>query len=747
MVMIKNLINRYKTFIKYIISAGISFAVDLILFTIFSKIFKLAIGSYGIIAGTITARIISSFINYNINRNNVFKNEDDSKKFDSASLTKYIILVIVQMLVSSFSVFTLYNATKINETLIKIPVECILFLVNYFVQKLFIFNKKKFSIPKYLYKYIYLVLSIITSFSLLVELDYKKIIVMSRHNTAFLTYLILGIFLYVFYKKYLLQTKKRTSFKVISIIFTLLLIFGYSFDLTDSAKLVYGKSVFVLISIVKFVGLYAFINLSLNLIYEYIQKLKIPTLKKNKIVETFDKHPFIFSIVVMLICYLPYIIAFYPAIMGYDPANQIKEVLGLHTRYMDSVVLIDPNVTITNFNPVIHTLLLGNLFKLGTNLGNVNFGLFLYSIIQISIVILTLAYSIKFLKREKVPNAILFIILAIYSLVPIYPFYSLSTNKDTFFSMLILLYILKLYDLIKYKYDFKNVILMILICIFLFLFRNNGIYTIFLSLPIFFIVLKEKRKEIFVTLLVVLSAYLGYNKIVLPYFHITGTSIREVLSIPFQQTAALIQKDENIITDEDKQIISNILDYDTIKEKYNPELADKVKNTFNPNYTDEDLKSYFNVWFKYLFKRPLIYIDATINNMYGYFYPNTSAWYLYYTYNTKLKEAGYDYHYNSLEFFRNILSGYGEAFQRIPILSLFVNIGFTVWVYIYLIGYLITSKNKKFILLLLPALSLILVCVASPANTYFRYAMPYIMSLPLILALLYVNRNLENEDI
>lgn len=58
----------------------------------------------------------------------------------------------------------------------------------------------------------------------------------------------------------------------------------------------------------------------------------------------------------------------------------------------------------------------------------------------------------------------------------------------------------------------------------------------------------------------------------------------------------------------------------------------------------------------------------------------------------------------------------------------------------YLVISLIISRNKKFILILLPALSLILVCIASPANAYFRYALPYIMTLPLVLSLLYVNR-------
>ena len=136
-----NLFRKYQTFIKYVISAGISFIIDLTLFTLFNYLLKDAIAAFSIIAATILARIISSFINYLMNRNGVFKK--NTKKIDSGTLIKYYILVIIQMCVSAFLVFAIYKITNLNETLIKIPVEIILFMINYFVQKHFIFCNKK----------------------------------------------------------------------------------------------------------------------------------------------------------------------------------------------------------------------------------------------------------------------------------------------------------------------------------------------------------------------------------------------------------------------------------------------------------------------------------------------------------------------------------------------------------------------------------------------------------------------------
>ena len=135
------LIKQYQTFIKYMISAGISFILDLGLFTLFNILLKTNLSSKSILVATILARAISSFINYLLNRNRVFKQNE--KGIDKITLIKYYLLVVIQMCVSAISVYLLFNLTNINETLIKIPVEIILFMINYFVQKHFIFYNKK----------------------------------------------------------------------------------------------------------------------------------------------------------------------------------------------------------------------------------------------------------------------------------------------------------------------------------------------------------------------------------------------------------------------------------------------------------------------------------------------------------------------------------------------------------------------------------------------------------------------------
>ena len=314
----------------------------------------------------------------------------------------------------------------------------------------------------------------------------------------------------------------------------------------------------------------------------------------------------------------------------------------------------------------------------------------------------------------------------------------MTAVKDVIFSSLIVLYVIKLYNLLKNEQTIKDYIILGLIILLVTLFRNNGIYTIVLSFPALFFILSKSRKPLIIVFFVNVLFYIAYNNVLLPYFKIPNTSIREALSIPFQQTARYVKYHGDDVTEEERKIIDHILEYDTLAENYQPDLSDPVKNKYNKYTTREELKQYFNVWFKMFFRHPSAYFDATISNVYGYFYPNTSRWYIYYRMNPNMVKDGFDYHYiDSLEFGRNILIGIGEAFPYVPIVGLIVNIGVIVWIYLLILVILIVNKNSKYITVILPALSIILACVAGPVNTYFRYILPILFALPPTVSLLY----------
>ena len=219
------------------------------------------------------------------------------------------------------------------------------------------------------------------------------------------------------------------------------------------------------------------------------------------------------------------------------------------------------------------------------------------------------------------------------------------------------------------------------------------------------------------------------------YYKITNGSIREVLSVPFQQTARYVKEHKKEVTKKEKFIIDKLLNYDTIDTRYNPKLADPVKNEFNKDYTDKDLKNYFDVWFTEFKKHPITYVEATIENTYGYFYPIETNWYVHVKGKKIVNNYGFDYHFNMLKPIRTILKGFAITFPYIPFIGLIINIGFNSWILLFMLSYMIYKRKYKDIIYLIPSFILLLVCFVSPANTYFRYALPNIFAMPVMLSM------------
>lgn len=558
-----------------------------------------------------------------------------------------------------------------------------------------------------------------------------------NYNLLFmiLSFIILFFLYHKFYNK--------KQFKIISVVFALFCIIGDSFDKTNSFKLISHNHITLIINTIRLLGFSFIFNFLINKFYYLVEEKEFKN-KKNKLYDfLFEKHPFIIPFIIILIFYLPYIISFYPGILSPDPSNQIKQFFHIKTNYLDYTTLIDPNVYITNHHPVLHTILLGGLAKIGDIMGNVNFGIFMYTILQLSLFIGTMSYTLCYMRKLNVPHIIRLVVLTLYCIIPVFPFYAMSAVKDVIFSCLLVIYSIRLYDIIRFKpnYNFKLMASMFILMLLITLFRNNGIQSIlFTSIPVVILVKYERIKNLIISICVI-SVYLMYSNLLLPSLKISNGSVRERLSIPFQQTARLVKYYEDELSNEEKIKIDKVLGIDDLGSRYNPVNADPVKNAFNKYATKGDMDAYFGVWLKYFFKKPNVYFEATINNIYGYFYPKAKRWYIYYKYDNRLINDNIDYHYNNLKNTRNILSNYGVAFRYIPIIGLIVSVGFNTWLVMLLITFLLHKKLFRYIPYVVPLLSLILMCFSSPINTYFRYIFGVVLGMPILWSMYYALKN------
>ncbi len=123
----------YALFGKFIFSSGSSSVIDLALFALFFHFVKNVdlhiVDSY--MLATVMARIISGVYNFAMNYKVVFQS-DKNKAYAAIS---YLILAIFIMLASGFLVGRICTMTSLPTLLVKIVVDCLLFLVSFFVQR------------------------------------------------------------------------------------------------------------------------------------------------------------------------------------------------------------------------------------------------------------------------------------------------------------------------------------------------------------------------------------------------------------------------------------------------------------------------------------------------------------------------------------------------------------------------------------------------------------------------------------
>jgi glycosyltransferase involved in cell wall biosynthesis len=137
---------------RYALSSGLCSVIDFALFFIFNVLFNHFVPSLDarpvIMLSTAGARIISSVCNFLINKKAVFGSGSKS------SILKYALLAVVILVSSGLIVtgltraFSMLLATDLTQkslakTIIKLPVDTLLFFVSYKLQKIWVFKEEK----------------------------------------------------------------------------------------------------------------------------------------------------------------------------------------------------------------------------------------------------------------------------------------------------------------------------------------------------------------------------------------------------------------------------------------------------------------------------------------------------------------------------------------------------------------------------------------------------------------------------
>ena len=126
----------------YTLSSLSSFLLDTGLFSVLPLLLKAALGISAEPVCNLTARALSSFYNFNMNRL-VFR----SRGSYGREVLKYYCLCIPQALVSTALITLLVNLLQVENTggatVVKLFVDAALFVISFFIQKYWVFRNKK----------------------------------------------------------------------------------------------------------------------------------------------------------------------------------------------------------------------------------------------------------------------------------------------------------------------------------------------------------------------------------------------------------------------------------------------------------------------------------------------------------------------------------------------------------------------------------------------------------------------------
>lgn len=539
------------------------------------------------------------------------------------------------------------------------------------------------------------------------------------------------------------KSKKRTA-QGLATFFSLCVVFGKSYQSVASWGYIFSSFSAFLASAATVAGyaivFYYGIGALLTFIDKYDEIINnngtLKSLSEN--LTSFLEEKSIVKIwLILMIFWLPYLIIDYPAVIHADSGVMLSEFFSKN---------------LYNHHPILQTIIWGSFVEFGHNVFNsYNIGVFLFVLVQFLYGSFIVSLLLDYVYKKKYPVIIIFIAFLIIALMPAFPRNATAVCKDsnhTFYFMFMIWLIIKTIDLKdKIWTDVKNrylILLWVLTILFVAFSKKSGVYTVILTAPFLLIYLRKNKKSLIAVLIAIilgLGIYYGGEYAIENIWDIGNDDTKEIYSIPFQQTARFVRDFGDDVTTEERQVIDKILDYNALPELYNPEICDPVKNSFKQESTDEDFSEYLGVWFSQFFKHPTAYVQATLNNIYGYFYPEDIGYYKDLFFMSGCVDENKIFAPEGFKEASEKLCDINMKSRKLPVIGLFSSLGFFVWADIFIMVYFILyKKDKKFVIYNIPVIVTLLICIASPVNNTMRYGLPIMFMAPVLICMCFNNK-------
>ncbi len=424
----------------------------------------------------------------------------------------------------------------------------------------------------------------------------------------------------------------------------------------------------------------------------------------------------------LLICWLPYFLYQYPGIMTPDSINQLEQVLRL--------------IGYNNHHPFVHTMIFSLFYHIGYAVSsNMVVAVSFYTFFQMCFLAFSIFYFLKTLEIFHIRQGIMILIALFYSFVPYHAVFSVTVWKDIPFAAVVLLFSCSILRMMKQTGP-RELAMFIFSGTMVCLLRSNGWYGFLFCMPFLLFYYRREAKTMFsalgsILLMVVIVKYPVMNAL-----HVMQPDLIESLSIPTQQIAAVLCNDREL-SEEQRELIENVIDTTYIKELYNPTFADNMKELVragNQEYLAAHKGEYLKLWAQLGLAYPGDYMKAYINQTYGYWYPDSFY----------LVAEGEGISATELGVSHTPLIGGPIVVKTkeialklggmVPIYGLLWSMGVAFYVLLFCIGNAFARDEKRKLVSYLPSFALYLtVMVATPVATDFRYVYFMVFAVPFYL--------------
>ena len=448
---------------------------------------------------------------------------------------------------------------------------------------------------------------------------------------------------------------------------------------------------------------------------------------------------------IMLLLWLPLLMALYPGTLINDTWGQLQQFI-ISIKMGD----ITQNI-LTDQHPIFDTLFMGLLIIPIVELtGNWHIAIFIYVLFQALLTSLAFSYSILYIRKKlRLDEKCVFLIFLLYCVLPIYATSVQTVSKDALFSWIFVLFFIHFMEMVHTygmaldnKKFFNNILLTSIFCA---LTKKVAVYVIIFSFLATVLAGINNRRKILVITAVIFILMAGIMPAVLRTANVQAGGIQEMFSIPFQQTARYVKDHPQDITQYEKEVLSEVLDFPNLAKKYNPLNADPVKDYYQKAHTIKYWE-YLKVWFVQLLRHPFTYMEA--------FNAMVSGWFSFSEYNPLMNM---DWHNQLSDIIiphwvpvrpapasltANALEKACHSLYNTPIFGLFLSYGFYAAIFpAFVLSTTLRThcgRHVRYYLVSVPmVLSLIFGCWLAPVSIHFegrRYLYPLTYTAPLLLA-------------